>query len=393
MTFFSGIEFFVLLIVIFIPAVILGLLGKNLKYYRMFASIFILFLVFKDDLRNTCFLILFLVAELIVIKGYLFLRLRARKASTYRVALLLCIIPLFLCKISEVTSLSLFQFLGISYLTFRTVQIVIEIYDGIIKELKITDYFDFILLFATFSSGPIDRSRRYLSDASSTLGRAEYLELLGSGIQKIILGAFYKIVLSAYIFQYVQELSGRYSLLCLFEYSYAYGLYMFFDFAGYSLMAIGTSYILGIKTPDNFNKPFISLNMKDFWNRWHMSLSFWFRDFIFSRLMMAFIRKKYFKSKLTGASIAFIINMTVMGLWHGLAVQYILYGVYHGVLLAMTEIYEKKSPLHKKYKNKSWYKMISWALTINLVMFGFLIFSGKFNDTVVIVLSQYLGVF
>ena len=74
------------------------------------------------------------------------------------------------------------------------------------------------------------------------------------------------------------------------------------------------------------------------------------RDFLFSRIVMVFIRKKCFKSKLTGASIAFVINMAVMGLWHGLAVQYILYGIYHGVLLAATEIYEKKATIHRRFK-------------------------------------------
>ena len=69
-------------------------------------------------------------------------------------------------------------------------------------------------------------------------------------------------------------------------YAYAYGLYMFFDFAGYSLMAVGVSQFLGIRTPANFDKPFLSKDIKDFWDRWHISLSHWFRDFLFSRFVM-----------------------------------------------------------------------------------------------------------
>ena len=96
--------------------------------------------------------------------------------------------------------------------------------------------------------------------------------------------------------------------------------------------------------------------------------------------MMKAIKGKWFKNKLTGASIGFIINMGVMGVWHGLNLQYILYGLYHGVLLAITEVYQKKSKFYKKHKKDKIYKLVSWFITVNLVFFGFLIFSGKFGE-------------
>ena len=83
-------------------------------------------------------------------------------------------------------------------------------------------------------------------------------------------------------------------------------------------MAIGASYIFGVRTPENFNAPFVSKDIKEFWNRWHMTLSFWFRDFLFSRITMALVRTRKIKNKLVIASIAFMINMFVMGVWHGL---------------------------------------------------------------------------
>ena len=101
---------------------------------------------------------------------------------------------------------------------------------------------------------------------------------------------------------------------------YLYTLYLFFDFAGYSLMAVGSSNILGIQTPMNFNKPFLSVDIKDFWTRWHITLSTWLRDFVFSRVLMQVIRKKWFKNRLHNATYAYIINMLVMGFWHGLSV-------------------------------------------------------------------------
>ena len=152
-------------------------------------------------------------------------------------------------------------------------------------------------------------------------------------------------------------------------------------------MAIGTSYILGIRTPENFNKPFISKDIKEFWDRWHITLSHWFRDFLFSRYMMSALRSKKFKNRLNAASAGFIINMFVMGIWHGLSKDYLLYGLYHGVLLALTERYQKQK-WYRKVKNKKWYQIISWFVTLNLVMFGFLIFSGQFSNVLHVVISK-----
>ena len=92
--------------------------------------------------------------------------------------------------------------------------------------------------------------------------------------------------------------------------------------------------------------------------------------------MMLAIKGKWFTSRLTGASIGFILNMAVMGAWHGLTANYLLYGLYHGVLLALTEIYQKKSGFYKRNKKKIWYRTQSWLVTIILIMFGFLLFSG-----------------
>lgn len=383
MSFFGSIQFFLLMILLFIPAAVLGLRGKSLRGYRTAASVLMIGLVMWPNKEQLLFLIAFYVLEFVLVKVYLNLRLAQgenRSAAIYRVFLFLSILPLILCKISEVSgefSLQLFQFLGISYLTFRVAQMIIEIYDGIIKEVRWLDFTDFLLLFTTFSSGPIDRSRRYIKDGKAHYTKAEYLDLLGDGLLKILIGVVYKFILATLVHKGVVFFQDPQSFLEYAGYSYCYGIYMFFDFAGYSAMAIGASYILGIKVPENFNKPFISIDMKDFWNRWHMTLSFWFRDFIFSRFMMLAIKGKWFASRLTGASVGFIINMFVMGAWHGLAVNYILYGLYHGVLLALTEIYQKKSGFYKKNKKKTWYKAVSWFITLNMVMFGFLLFSGE----------------
>ena len=226
-------------------------------------------------------------------------------------------------------------------------------------------------------TGPIDRSRRFLADWNRVLPRADYMELCGKGIWKLLLGAVYKMVLAAGAYKIMGYLETGTAWYHWIGYAYAYGMYLFFDFAGYSLMAVGSSYVLGIETPDNFNMPFISRDIREFWDRWHITLSHWFRDFIFTRFVMYSSKKKWFSSRLQRACAGFFVDMGIMGLWHGITPSYILYGLYHGLLLAATETYQKKSSFYKRNKNKTWYQILSWAITMQLVMFGFFLFSGK----------------
>lgn len=379
MTFFEGYLFYTCLVVALIPAIILGVLQKPLRFYTLCISLLFVYLIFKNNISQFVCLAIFFVIELAIVKVYLYLRKKyGRKEKIYYAAVFLSILPLIIDKTIPLIHLNIFGFIGISYLTFKCVQMVIEIYDGIITEVSILEYTSFMLLFTTMSSGPIDRSRRFHEDWVKTYSRSEYLDLLGTGIFKILLGLVYKFILAVAFYKFMQFFNVLNLWYCDIGYAYAYGFYLFFDFAGYSLMAIGASYILGVRTPENFRKPFLAKDMRDFWDRWHMSLSYWFRDFIFSRFIMKCVKKKWFKSRLQRASAGFIVNMFIMGMWHGLTFSYLLYGLYHGCLLAGTEIYQKKSKLYKKYKEKKGYQFISWFVTIQLVMFGFLIFSGRF---------------
>ena len=104
-------------------------------------------------------------------------------------------------------------------------------------------------------------------------------------------------VIAALFYQAMTVCMQQNTLYGEIGYMYTYGFYLFFDFAGYSHMAIGAGYIFGIKVPENFDRPFISKDIKEFWNRWHMTLSMWFRDFIFSRMMMRILKKKVFKKQ------------------------------------------------------------------------------------------------
>ena len=378
MEFFSGLNFWLLLIILSIPEIFLGIKEKKNKYYILFSSLVFCFLVYSKNINSLIYLVIFLIYEYMLIKVYLRLKIE-KNCDRVSIFVILSLVPLFISRILPILEIDYkFGFLGISYITFKVMQILVEIKDNMIKEVNFIDYLSFMIFFPTLSSGPIDRSRRFIKDIEKTISKTEYLDNLGKGIEYILQGLVYKIILSQLIFDKINIISeATYTTKNLTIYMYLYGFYLFFDFAGYSLMAVGVSKIFGIDTPMNFNKPFLSKDMKDFWNRWHMSLSHWFRDFVFSRLVFAMFKKKIFKSSLTTAMVAYIVNMTLMGVWHGINFSYLLYGLYHGIILAITE-YFQKTKFYKNNKNKKWFEYSSIFITFNLVMFGFFIFSEKF---------------
>ena len=373
MNYFEGNEFFLLLFVVLLIGFVVNFFEKRKDYYILVLSLLFAGAIYGKSRAMMVYLLAFVVYQYFLV--FLAQRIEAKRLKPL---VFLSILPLVINKVFALTSLHLLAFIGISYMSFKTIQIMLEISDGLIKEkISIKDYLQFLLFFPTVSAGPIDRSRRFLKEINEVMPRKEYLELAGDGVYRIVLGLLYKVVLSTYVYQMLLTLSNTGTVVYSIKYMYLYTLYLFFDFAGYSLMAVGSSNILGIQTPMNFNKPFLSVDIKDFWTRWHITLSTWLRDFVFSRVLMQVIRKKWFKNRLHNATYAYMVNMLVMGFWHGLSVSYIVYGFYHGVLMAGFEVYQKKSNFYKKNKNKNWYKLLSWFVTMNLVMIGFFIFSGE----------------
>ena len=384
MNYFEGNEFFLLLFVVLLIGFVLNYFGKRKDYYILSLSILFAGAIYGKSKAMVVYLLAFIIYQYVLV--FIAQRMDSKRLKPL---VILSILPLVVNKVFAITQLHLLSFIGISYMSFKTIQIMLEISDGLIKErISVKDYLQFLLFFPTVSSGPIDRSRRFIKEINEVMPRKDYLELAGDGIYRIVLGLLYKVVLSTYVYQMLLALSNTGTVVYSIKYMYLYTLYLFFDFAGYSLMAVGSSNILGIQTPMNFNKPFLSIDIKDFWTRWHITLSTWLRDFVFSRVLMQVIRKKWFKNRLHNAAYAYMVNMLVMGFWHGISVSYIAYGFYHGILMSGFEIYQKKSTFYKKHKNKTWYKLISWFVTMNLVMVGFFIFSGEPYKIIRTILSR-----
>lgn len=367
-----------ILFLTFLPVIALGLCNKRTKYYGIIASVAMIYIIMGKNISLILFA-MFFIGETFLIYTYLYLRRKTDNKYLYFLFLFLSILPIIIVKIAGLTKYaSVIGFIGLSYVNFKAIQMIIEIYDGRIKKINFVTYIYFIMFFPTLSSGPIDRWKRFEDNLNQPLESREYInEYLMPGLIKIVTAILYKFVIAYLIDTYwLLKIPKDINLINSLNYMYAYTMYLFFDFAGYSLFAVGTSYIFGIKTPDNFNKPFISKDMKEFWTRWHISLSRWFGDYIFSRFVLNSMRKKRFKNRFIASHVAQIITMFVMGLWHGLTPYYIIYGLYQGGALVLTDIYQRKSKYYKKHKKEKWFQCIQIVVTFHIVCFGMLIFSG-----------------
>ena len=311
-------------------------------------------------------------------------------------AVILALAPLLLAKFLPVNAgaaaagppgalgaAGLIEFAGLSYATLRAVDVLIGIHDGLVRSVPTARYFAFLFFFPTISSGPIDRWRRFSDDWTKPDTRRNFARELDGAVHRIFTGFFYKFIIAHLIEQYwMSKIPPTPTLGHTVSYMYAYSFYLFFDFAGYSAFAIAFSYLLGIHVPENFDKPFISKNIKEFWTRWHISLSFWFRDFIYMRFLLFAFKKKWFKDKTHAAYAANFITFGAMGFWHGTATHYLIYGAYHACLITAHDLFARWNKPRADAPCKVWGDSLAWnvvggLVTFQAVCFGFLIFSGR----------------
>ncbi|MCC7119533.1 MAG: D-alanyl-lipoteichoic acid biosynthesis protein DltB [Anaerolineales bacterium] len=370
-----------------IPAAALGFFKRFWKAWLILATALMLLVQYSDLNRERgaaipaiALVLGYAILQYLIALAFLKIRQRGVNRAALYVAVGLSILPLAVEKASALFQTeSLYVFLGISYITFRSVDVLLGVQDKLIKEINPLQYLTYLLFFPTISSGPIDRYRRFAHDWGKERTREEVIEDLDGGVRRIFTGFLYKFIVAVLIKQYwLDPATAGVGFLSTLSYMYAYFLYLFFDFAGYSAFAVGFSYIFGIHTPENFNSPFLSRDIRDFWNRWHMSLSFWFRDHIYNRFTFSALKGKWFKNSQTASYLGFMLTMGLMGVWHGLALHYIVYGLYHGALLVATNWLDRKYKGNRLLNDPGFFwRALSMLITFHLVAFSLLIFSGR----------------
>ncbi len=383
---YATFTYFGILLYAVIPTVIFGLLGRISWRWVLIVSLVMLLVQYGNRVgllpqttTNEIWLVAgYVLFEWFVAIGFLWLRPRVAGRWLFYAALGLGLAPLAIAKFTAIIApQSALGFLGISYVTFRSLDVIFGIQDKLIASLALGDYLAYVFFFATISSGPIDRYRRFLRDWQRQRTRGEFIQDLDTGVHRIFIGFLYKFILAALIKQYwLDPVTSGKDLASMVSYMYAYSFYLFFDFAGYSMFAIGVSHLFGIHTPDNFNRPFLAENIADFWNRWHITLSTWFRDHIYMRFLLAATKGRWFDDKHLASYLGFFLTFGLMGLWHGTALNYIVYGLYHAILLVTHNLFERWNKTRGLWGQGPIWRAASILVTFNLVCFGFLIFSG-----------------
>lgn len=387
MTPYATFLYFGVLLYVVAPTVALGLAGRASRTWLLIASTAMLAVQYARPLdiapgvalRELWIVAAFVAYEWAVCLGFLRLRARGHRRRAFHLALLLAALPLVAVKLAPVLA-PRFQigFLGISYVTFRALDVVFCVQDRLITALSPLQFFAFLSFFATTSSGPIDRYRRFATDWGRRRTRAEFLADLDGAVQHVFTGFLYKFVVAALVQRYwLDPAAARAGPAGLLSYMYAYTIHLFFDFAGYTAFAVGVSYLFGIHTPENFDRPFLARNIRDFWNRWHITLSWWLRDHIYMRFVMAAIRGRWFASRHVASTLGFLLAFGLMGLWHGIAPHYLLYGLYHGVLLSAHEGFDRWNKGRRLWGDGPLWRAAGIVATFHCVCLGFLIFSGR----------------
>jgi alginate O-acetyltransferase complex protein AlgI len=220
--------------------------------------------------------------------------------------------------------------LGISFYTFETISYIVDVYLGKIKPVRnLLDYALYIMFFPHLVAGPIVRPRDFLPQLQQT--KRWNWDRLQLGLQYFVIGLFKKAVIADQLATLADPVFARpsaYASSSIWLAVMCYAVQIYCDFSGYSDMAVGLAHTLGFKLPRNFNLPYFAANITDFWRRWHISLSSWLRDYLYIPL-----------GGNRGGELAtyrnLLLTMLLGGLWHGASWTFVVWGLYHGVLLAL----------------------------------------------------------
>lgn len=276
--------------------------------------------------------------------------------------------------LSKVEPLKIITLVGISFYTFESISYMVDVYNRrILPAKRFADYLLFLSFFPKLVMGPIVRAADFLPQISKPYEVNN--ENFTKGFYLIITGLFKKLIISDFIYSnfvsFVFDEPQRYSgLECLFA-SYGFAVVIYSDFSGYTNIAIGLAKWIGFDIPQNFNLPYTSTNITEFWKRWHISLSTWLKDYLY--IPLGGNRKGKIRQYIN-----LIITMLIGGLWHGANLTFIVWGLLHGFALAVHKLWTEKSVnVFKHRKNSILYKSISWFITFHFICIGWIFFKAE----------------
>ncbi|MFH0866107.1 MAG: MBOAT family O-acyltransferase [Bacteroidota bacterium] len=378
--------------------------GLFLLFFTVFISVYAF--IYKKRFIRTVFVILFSLFIYYKISGWFLLVLLLTATIDYILALLIqksgkkihkkIFLALSLCAslglliyfkytnffIENLYSLSGDDFkpfniilpIGISFYTFRTISYMIDVYREEIKaEKKFLHYIFYMTYFPMLIAGPITRAKDFLPRLKKAVVIKQFD--ISKGLFLIMQGLIKKAVIADYLGQYndlvfsmPESYSGFENLMAV----YGFAIQLYFDFSGYTDMAMGLAKIMGFNIDQNFNKPYHALNVTDFWRRWHITLSSWLRDYLFSPLSL-----KLRNFRKAGIIASLMITFLLCGLWHGPSWTFVVWGGLQGLAMTWDVLIAKRRNRLKKKIRKPLYNFFSWIITFHLIIFMWVFFRAQ----------------
>ena len=289
------------------------------------------------------------------------------------------------------------RWLGFSYVAFRLIHTLRDRQSGRLPAMRLDEFFIYMLFFPAISAGPIDRSERFLREL-----RQPFLPnsaAFGSALTRLVLGLFKKFVLANLLAiialngtnaGQLQSAGWAWVLVA------AYAFQIYFDFSGYTDLAIGTGQLMGFKLPENFNAPYLKPNLTQFWNNWHMTLTQWFRAYFFNPLTRSLRSGKRPAPAWLVILLTQVLTMTLIGLWHGITLNFVLWGLWHGLgLFVQNRWSDWTKPLSARIQQKpslnKGVTVFTTLLTFSFVALGWVWFALPSVDLSLQVFARLFG--
>ena len=290
----------------------------------------------------------------------------------------------------DLTSALDIPWLGFSYLAFRLLHVLRDYQSGKLPAFSLNEFVTYALFFPTITAGPIDRSQHFMGELNKSSEAGEEINPIDArarntmdGARRLVLGSFKKFFLAdslALIALNPQNAVQTTSTFWTWVLLVAYGLRIYFDFSGYTDIAIGLGRLMGIRLPENFDRPYLKQNITAFWNSWHITLAQWFRAYYFNPLTRTMRTRMPTLPTWTIILIGQITTMALIGLWHGVTWNFMLWGAWHGMGLFIHNRWSDwiRPRIRLQETNQSLLMLsstFSWMLTFLFVTLGWVWFT------------------
>lgn len=232
--------------------------------------------------------------------------------------------------------------IGLSYILFRIIHWLVESYKNTLRSRNFLSFLNYLFFFPTFMAGPIDTFNNFHYWMSTTRVRFNRRMFL-AGIGRIFIGAAKALLIVPLIKPYAIDYQAFIPQLspwgAVCTAALLYSLYIYIDFSGYCDMAIGMAYTMGVRTPENFDNPYLSSNISEFWKRWHITFSTFLKIYVFKPVIGLLNRLPIAKWRMAVSVTAYLVTFLVCGLWHGSTLNFVLWGLWHGIGLSVYKLF------------------------------------------------------